>query len=152
MLDAVALTWSYISSRAVRVEECVWTADTTPPDATAITAKRDSTGTWPNPSHTAEPAKVRRYISFTGRLSLSSMRDFYFYSFISNPQWVKIVFKCIIKVLVRCLPHLQQLLYHFCTPSCIKQGYKNNVSKQIFPFPPLFNWKSRVSNHLRLLK
>lgn len=106
----------------------------------------------------AKPITHRRACKGTTTTSLlladclSSMRDFYFYSFISNPQWVSIVLKCIIKVLVRCLPHLQQLLYHFCTPSGIKRCYKNNVSNQIFPFPLLFNRKSRVSNHLRLLK
>lgn len=54
-------TWSCISCQGGRAEGSAWTAATTPPAATATTARRAFTGTWPGRSLTGEPAKVRMW-------------------------------------------------------------------------------------------
>lgn len=56
---AVDSTWNCISCRGGRAEGSAWTAATTLRAATATTARRAFTETWPGRSLTDEPVKVR---------------------------------------------------------------------------------------------
>lgn len=76
MPDAVDSTWSCISCQGGRAEGSAWTAATTLRAATATTARRVFTETWPGRSLTDEPVKVRVQQKCSAAESTSSRCEF----------------------------------------------------------------------------
>lgn len=71
---AVDSTWSCTSCRGGRAEGSAWTAATTLQAATATTARRAFTETWPGRSLTDEPAKVnKKVLLLSARLNSASL-------------------------------------------------------------------------------
>lgn len=76
MPDAVDSTWSCISCQGGRAEGSAWTAATTLRAATATTARRVFTETWPGRSLTDEPVKVRVQQKCSAAASTTSRCEF----------------------------------------------------------------------------
>lgn len=78
---AAVSTWSCTSCQAAGVVGSASTVVTTQQDATATTARRDTTGTWPSLFHTAELAKVTDRTKAWICMSKVSLKEPVFFSY-----------------------------------------------------------------------